>query len=276
MPPVWLGLSGRNSGKIPERPRKCSQSASWNSPQEYGWDPPSPIIQGIWRLQSISRILSPPVRLGTLLFFRSGSGEGLSELVMDFPAALGVFLIKIARFGGGAVHTSPPQPQRIARFWCTQMTRVRSSKRTSLRSPSRFTTRPFPLHFTTERISSIVRAIGVLVSQRGLEHLLDKKEIKSCNANTKSDRPKSNICSREKNHWTETLWGNRPVTELGSKSCSCVFLHPLRTQRRGLQITPGLWFVIGAGIWEADERRILIGRVRRFTEWPRPLQWSAR
>ena len=46
-PPVRLGLSGRNSGKIPERPRKRSQSVSWNSPREYGWDAPSPIIQGI-------------------------------------------------------------------------------------------------------------------------------------------------------------------------------------------------------------------------------------
>ena len=34
----------------------------------------------------------PPVRLGTPLFFRSGSGEGLSEPVMEFPAVLGVSL----------------------------------------------------------------------------------------------------------------------------------------------------------------------------------------
>ena len=66
-PPVRLGLSGRNSGKIPERPRKRSQSVSWNSPEEYGWDAPNPIIQGIWGFQSVSRILSPPVRLGTPL-----------------------------------------------------------------------------------------------------------------------------------------------------------------------------------------------------------------
>ena len=52
--------------QIPERPRKRSESVSWNSPQEYGWDPPSPIIQAIWSLQSISRILSPSV-LGTPL-----------------------------------------------------------------------------------------------------------------------------------------------------------------------------------------------------------------
>ena len=47
IPPVRLGLSGRNSGKTPERPRKRSQSVSWNFPREYGWDAPNPIIQGI-------------------------------------------------------------------------------------------------------------------------------------------------------------------------------------------------------------------------------------
>ena len=33
--------------EIPERPRKRSQSVSWNSPREYGWDAPNAIIQGI-------------------------------------------------------------------------------------------------------------------------------------------------------------------------------------------------------------------------------------
>ena len=33
--------------EIPERPRKRSQSVSWNSPREYGWDPPNTILQGI-------------------------------------------------------------------------------------------------------------------------------------------------------------------------------------------------------------------------------------
>ena len=47
VPPVRLALSGRNSRKIPERPRKRSQSFSWHSLREYGWDPPNPIIQGI-------------------------------------------------------------------------------------------------------------------------------------------------------------------------------------------------------------------------------------
>ena len=69
IPPVRLGLSGRNSGKIPERPRKRSQSISWwNFPREYGWDAPNPIIPGIWAFQSISRILSPPSTAGDAFF----------------------------------------------------------------------------------------------------------------------------------------------------------------------------------------------------------------
>ena len=36
----------------------------------------------------------PPSTAGNASFFRIGSGEGLSELVMEFPAVLGVFLIK--------------------------------------------------------------------------------------------------------------------------------------------------------------------------------------
>ena len=35
----------------------------------------------------------PPSTAGDASFFRIGSGEGLSELVMEFPAVLGVFLI---------------------------------------------------------------------------------------------------------------------------------------------------------------------------------------
>ena len=81
--PSTAGTSGRNSGKIPERPWKRSQSVSWNSPREYGWDPPNTIIQGIWRLQSISRILSPQYGWGRFFFqkwFRRGplrAGHGI-------------------------------------------------------------------------------------------------------------------------------------------------------------------------------------------------------
>ena len=37
----------------------------------------------------------PPSTAGDVSFFRIGSGEGLSELVMEFPAVLGVFLINL-------------------------------------------------------------------------------------------------------------------------------------------------------------------------------------
>ena len=40
----------------------------------------------------------PPSTAGDASFFRSGSGEGLSELVMEFPAVLGVFLRLDAAF----------------------------------------------------------------------------------------------------------------------------------------------------------------------------------
>ena len=84
MPPVRLGLAGRYSRKMPERPRKRSQSFSWNSPREDGYN---------------SRHLKPPEHFqnclplntaGDASFFRSVSEEGLSELVM---AMLRAFLI---------------------------------------------------------------------------------------------------------------------------------------------------------------------------------------
>ena len=75
-----------------ERPRKCSQSVSWNSPRKYGWDPPNPILQGIWGFRSISRILSPQSCWGRCFFqkwyrrgpLRAGYGipsstEGISD-----------------------------------------------------------------------------------------------------------------------------------------------------------------------------------------------------
>ena len=92
IPPVRLALSGGNSGTIPERPRKRSQSVSGNSRREYGWDPPSPIIKGILRLPEHFQNYLPPSTAGAASFFRSGSGEGLSELVMEFPAVLRAFL----------------------------------------------------------------------------------------------------------------------------------------------------------------------------------------
>ena len=47
---------------------------------------------------------SPPSTAGDASFFRIGSGEGLSELVMEFPAVLGGFLRKLTE-------TQPQRPQ---------------------------------------------------------------------------------------------------------------------------------------------------------------------
>ena len=58
--------------EIPEKFRKDPGNALraflGSFPREYGWDAQNPIIQGIWGSQSISRIISPPVWLGTPLF----------------------------------------------------------------------------------------------------------------------------------------------------------------------------------------------------------------
>ena len=89
IPPVRLGLSGRNSGKFPERPRKRSQSFWWNSPRECGWDPPKPIIQSIWRLQSVSRILPPPQYGWGRLFFQKWFRRGPLRDGHGIPSSTG-------------------------------------------------------------------------------------------------------------------------------------------------------------------------------------------
>ena len=78
IPAVWLGLSGRISGKTPEmlseRFLEFPSRVRLGSPRFYN--------SGIWGFQNISRILSPSVRrVGTPLFSEIGSGEGLSELL---------------------------------------------------------------------------------------------------------------------------------------------------------------------------------------------------
>ena len=91
MPPVRLGLSGRIPEKFRKDPGNALRAFSWNFPREYGWDAPNPIIQGILRAPEHFQNYLPPSTAGDVSFFRSGSGEGLSEPVMEFPAVLGVF-----------------------------------------------------------------------------------------------------------------------------------------------------------------------------------------
>ena len=92
-PPVRLGISGRNSGKIPERPRKRSQRFL-EFPSRVRLGCPKPYNSRHLRLPERFQNSLPPSTAGDASFSRIGSGEGLSELVMEFPAALGVFLTK--------------------------------------------------------------------------------------------------------------------------------------------------------------------------------------
>ena len=64
--------------------------------------PQAHIIQGIWRLQGTSNSLPPSA---AAIFF-CGSGEGLTEPVMEFPAVLGVF----------QRHVGPVQCLRCGRY----------------------------------------------------------------------------------------------------------------------------------------------------------------
>ena len=107
--PVRLGLSGRNSGKIPERHRKRSQSFSLEFPSRVRLGCPKPCNSRPLRLPE--HFQNPPSTAGGASFFRSGSGEGLSEPVMEFPAVLGAFLIIIGPhlFLGKVVWTNDPE-----------------------------------------------------------------------------------------------------------------------------------------------------------------------
>ena len=94
LPPVRLGLSGRNSGKKLRKEPGNALRAFPGVPLENT----AGISQALY-----SRHAKPPEHFQNCLplsmagdgsFFRSGSGEGLSELLTEFPAALRVFLIQ--------------------------------------------------------------------------------------------------------------------------------------------------------------------------------------
>ena len=88
MPPVRLGLSGRNSGKTPE----SLSELFVEFPSRVRLGCPKPYNSRHLKAPEHFQNSLPPSTAGDASFFRSGSGEGLSEPVMEFPAAL-VFLI---------------------------------------------------------------------------------------------------------------------------------------------------------------------------------------
>ena len=92
-PPVRLGLSRKkfrkNSGKTPE----TLSERFLEFPSRVRLGCPKPYNSRHLRLPEHFQNSLPPSTAGGASFFRSGSGEGLPEPVMEFPAVLGVFLM---------------------------------------------------------------------------------------------------------------------------------------------------------------------------------------
>ena len=78
----------KNSGKTPET--LSERFLEFLSRVRLGC--PKPYNSRHLRLPEHFQNYLPPSTAGGASFFRSGSGEGLPELVMEFPAVLGVFL----------------------------------------------------------------------------------------------------------------------------------------------------------------------------------------
>ena len=78
----------KNSGKTPE----TLSERFLEFPLRVRLGCPKPYNSRHLRLPERFQNYLPPSTAGDASFFRIGSGEGLSELVMEFPAVLGVFL----------------------------------------------------------------------------------------------------------------------------------------------------------------------------------------
>ena len=89
IPPVRLGLSRRNSGKTPE----TLSERFLEFPSRVRLGCPKHYDSRHLRLPERFQNSLPTSTAGDASFFRIGSGEGLSELVMEFPAVLRVSLI---------------------------------------------------------------------------------------------------------------------------------------------------------------------------------------
>ena len=82
----------KNSGKTPE----TLSERFLEFPSRVRLGSPQPCDQRHLRSPEHFQNSLPPRTAGNSSFFRSGSGEGLSEPVMEFPAVLGVFLTTTA------------------------------------------------------------------------------------------------------------------------------------------------------------------------------------
>ena len=84
----------KNSGKTPE----TLSELFLEFPSRVRLGCPKPYNSRHLRLPEHFQNCLPPSTAGGASFFRSGSGERLSELVMEFPAVLGVFLRFLGHF----------------------------------------------------------------------------------------------------------------------------------------------------------------------------------
>ena len=78
----------KNSGKTPE----TLSERFLEFPLRVRLGCPKPYNSRHLKAPELFRNSLPPSTAGDASFFRSGSGEGLSEPVMEFPAVLGAFL----------------------------------------------------------------------------------------------------------------------------------------------------------------------------------------
>ena len=92
-PPVRLGLSGRNSGRNSGKTPETLSERFLEFPSRVRLGCPKPYNSRHLRLPEHFQNYLPPSTAGDASFFGSGSGEGLSEPVIEFPAVLGAFLI---------------------------------------------------------------------------------------------------------------------------------------------------------------------------------------
>ena len=99
----------KNSGKTPE----TLSERFLEFPSRVRLGCPKPYNSRHLRLPEHFQNYLPPSTAGDASFFRIGSGEGLSELVMEFPAVLGVLLIPRSRTRKRNRRNRLPEPSSL-------------------------------------------------------------------------------------------------------------------------------------------------------------------
>ena len=94
LPPVRLGRSGRNSENFRKDPGNALR-ASPGIPLESTAGIPQALQFKAFEASRAFPEFSPPQYDWGRLFFQKWSGEGPSELAMEFPAVLRAFLIEV-------------------------------------------------------------------------------------------------------------------------------------------------------------------------------------